>query len=71
VGPNVFKYGGGAGRKYLDGLKESIVVSNIDPAPKRKSVQIPFGSCNISVIGYLEETEQVSRWLGCWIEELR
>jgi hypothetical protein len=67
----VFKYGAGAGRMYLDGLKESIVVSNIDPAPQRTSVVIPFGSCNISVIGYLEDTEQVSRWLGCWLEGLR
>lgn len=67
----MFKYGGDAGQMYLDGLKQSIVVSNIDPAPQLKSVVLRFGSCNVSVIGYLENTEQVSRWLGCWLEGLR
>lgn len=61
----MFKYGGDAGRRYLDGLKESIVVSNIDPAPQFKSLIFPVGNCNVAVIGYLENTELVSRWLGC------
>jgi hypothetical protein len=66
----VFKYGGDAGRSYLDGLKESVVVSNIDTAPQ-KSLRFTVGTCNISVIGYLENTELVSRWLDCSLGGLR
>lgn len=57
VGPNVFKYGGDAGRSYLDGLNQSIVVSNIDPAQQQKSVTFPVGNCTVAVIGYLENTK--------------
>lgn len=57
VGPNVLKYGGEAGRSYLDALNETVVVSNIDPAPSHKSITFPVGSCNVSVIGYLENSE--------------
>jgi len=67
----VFKYGGDAGRLYLDGLKESIVVSNIEPAPQHKSLMFSVGKCNVSVIGYLENTELVSTWLGCSLAGLR
>jgi hypothetical protein len=49
---------------YMDGLNESIVVSNIEPAPQHKSLMFRAGNCNVSVIGYVENTEQVSRWLG-------
>jgi hypothetical protein len=67
----VFEYGGDAGRSYKDGLKESIVVSNIDPAPQHKSLIFPVGNCNVLVIGYLENTELVSRWLDCSLGGLR
>jgi 2',3'-cyclic-nucleotide 2'-phosphodiesterase (5'-nucleotidase family) len=67
----VFKYGGDAGRMYLDGLKENIVVSNIDPPPQHKSVILPVGNCTVAVIGYLENTKLVSRWLGCSLAGLR
>jgi hypothetical protein len=67
----VFKYGDDAGKMYLDGLNQSIVVSNIDSVQQRKSVTLTVGTCNVSVIGYLENTELVSRWLGCSLAELR
>ena len=67
----MFKFGGDAGRRYLDGLKQSIVVSNIDPAPQHKSLIFSAGNCSVLVIGYLGNTEQVSRWLGCLLAGLR
>lgn len=57
----MFKYGVNASRMYLDGVKESIVVSNIDTGPQRKSRMFTFGNCSVAVVGYLENTEQVSR----------
>jgi hypothetical protein len=66
----VFKFGGDAGRKYLNGLNQSIVVSNIEPAPQFKSLIFPVGNCNVSVIGYLDDTELVSRWLVCSLARL-
>ncbi|XP_023719629.1 5'-nucleotidase isoform X2 [Cryptotermes secundus] len=57
VGPNVLKYGGEAGRSYIDALNETVVVSNIEPSPPHKSITFPVGSCNVSVIGYLENSE--------------
>lgn len=67
----MFKYGGDAGRRYLDGLSQSIVVSNIDPPPQHKSVIFSVGNCNVSVTGYLENTEMVSTWLDSWLAGLR
>jgi hypothetical protein len=67
----VFKYGGDAGRRYLEELKQSIVVSNIEPAPQFKSKVFLVGNCNVSVIGYLEKTELVSRCLFCSLARLR
>jgi len=67
----MFKFGGNAGRKFLDGLKQSIVVSNINPAPQFKSLIFPVENCNVAVIGYLENTELVSRWLVCLLAGLR
>lgn len=55
----MFKYGGEAGQSYLDGLEETVVVSNIDPAPKHKSITFPVGNCNVTVIGYLESSVSV------------
>lgn len=66
----MFKYGGDAGRMYMDGLSQSIVVSNIDPTPN-KSLVFTIGNCSVAVIGYLENTEMVSRWLGCSLAGLR
>lgn len=60
MGPNVLKYGGEAGLSYLDALSQTVVVSNIDPAAPHKSITFPVGSCNVSVIGYLENSELVS-----------
>jgi hypothetical protein len=59
VGSNVFQYGGEAGQSYLDRLNETVVVSNIDPAPKHKSITFPVGSCNVSVIGYVESSVSI------------
>ena len=66
----MFKYGGDAGRTYLDGLKQSIVVSNIDPTPQKSKI-FRVGNCTVAVIGYLENTELVSRWLVCLLAGLR
>jgi hypothetical protein len=71
VGPNVLKYGGEAGLSYLQGLKQSIVVSNIDPEPEHKSITFPIGSCNVSVIGYLEDSELVSTQVQFYLAGLR
>jgi hypothetical protein len=60
VGPNVLKYGGEAGLSYIDAPNQTVVVSNIDPAPPHKSITFSAGSCNISVIGYLENSDLVS-----------
>jgi hypothetical protein len=67
----MFKYGGDAGRMYLDRLNQSIVVSNIDSVQVHKSLMFRVGDCNVSVIGYLDKTELVSRWLGCLLAGLR
>ncbi|XP_021938017.1 uncharacterized protein LOC110838764 isoform X3 [Zootermopsis nevadensis] len=58
VGSNVFKYGGEAGQSYLDGLNETVVVSNIDPAPRHKSLTFAVENCSVSVIGYVDSSEQ-------------
>ncbi|XP_069680052.1 protein 5NUC-like isoform X3 [Periplaneta americana] len=66
-GLNVFKYGADAGRDYLIGLN-STVITNIQPESQHKSLLFSVGSCNVSVIGFIDGTDMSENITGISID---
>ncbi|KAJ9580172.1 hypothetical protein L9F63_004189, partial [Diploptera punctata] len=56
VSADVFQYGQEAGEEFLKELNSTVVVSNMDIPDVLKTASYSIGKCNISVIGFLDNT---------------